>query len=106
MKVLERAVMPDGTKIQIEDWTEDYTCCNTLSMAAYPVAKNTGKYRTVRSRETFRLSLEGYKTDEDVKQCYKELESGVSKIEDFADKFRYGDKDKWYLGMDVEYKGW
>ena len=38
MKVIERAVTPDGVKIQIEDWKEKYSFINTFNIGCYPVA--------------------------------------------------------------------
>lgn len=99
MKVLERAITPDGTDIQIEDWKEDYSCFNVLSIAAYPIAKNTSKYRWVESGKTFRLDINGFNSDEEVKQAFADLVSGEKKITDFADQFRNGDKDRYYMGL-------
>ena len=45
MKVLKTGEMPNGTAIQLEDWREDYpTVWDTVSIGAYPIAKNTGKW--------------------------------------------------------------
>ena len=48
MKIIERATMPDGTEILLEDWfehnTEQYPDLYGLMIGAYPIAKNTGKY--------------------------------------------------------------
>ena len=52
MKVIERTIMTDGTKIQLEDWfehnTEQYPDLYGLMIGAYPIAKNTGKYGLIR----------------------------------------------------------
>ena len=32
--------------------------------------------------------------------------NGIKSLEDLAAHFWNGEKDMWYLGMDVEYKGW
>lgn len=40
MKVLETGAMPDGTKIQIEDWHENYKFLAPAStLGAYPISK-------------------------------------------------------------------
>ena len=45
MKVIERTTMPDGTEILLEDWsdknTEQFPDLYGLTIAAYPIAKNT-----------------------------------------------------------------
>lgn len=43
MKVLNKGVMPDGTKIQLEDWSMDFPSLHTRNdvLAAYPVAKRS-----------------------------------------------------------------
>ena len=114
MKVIEKAAMPNGTKIQLEDWSEKNTSKHPdlygLQIIAYPVAKNTGKYKWIVSGEKFALAISmnsysGY-TNDDVKADFEALKSGEKQLEDLADHFWDGQKDMWYLGMDVEYKGW
>lgn len=114
MQVIERAVMPDGTEIQLEDWSEhnseDYPNLYGLQIGAYPIAKNTGKYRWVEGGQTFRLTISmneytGY-LNKDVRTDFESLRSGEKKLEDLASHFWNGEKDMWYLGMDVEYQGW
>lgn len=114
MKVIERAVMPNGTEIQLEDWSEDntkeYPDLHGLEIGAYPIAKNTTKYRWVESGEKFRLHIpmnqyRGYSND-DVKADFEALKSGEKSLEDLADHFWNGKKDMWLLGMNDEYKGW
>ena len=62
MEIIERAVMPNGTEIQLEDWnsrnTLKYPDVYGLAIGAYPIAKNTGKGRWVESSERFRLTVE------------------------------------------------
>ncbi len=114
MKVIERAVMPNGTEIQLEYWsdknTPQYPDLYGLQISAYPTAKNTGKFRWIESGQTFRLSIPmnsytGYSND-DVKADFEVLKSGEKSLEDLATHFSNGEKDMWYLGMNVEYKGW
>ena len=54
MKVIERANIPDGTEIWLEDWsdknTEQFPDLYGLQIGAYPIAKNTGKYGWIRER--------------------------------------------------------
>lgn len=114
MNVVERAVMPNGTEIQLEDWrennTKEYPDLYGLIIGAYPIAKNTGKHRWIESGQTFRLDISmnqyrGYSND-DVKADFEALKSGEKSLEDLADHFWNGEKDMWLLGMNVEYKGW
>ncbi len=114
MKVIERAVMPNGTEIQLEDWsdknTSEYPDLYGLQISAYPIAKNTGKFRWIEGGKKFRISIPmnqytGYSND-DVKADYEALKSGKKRLEDLAAHFWNGEKDMWYLGMNVEYKGW
>ncbi len=104
MKVLLRDKMPDGTDIQIEDWTKDNNIRNTLTIGAYPIAKNTGKYKWIKAGDRFRLSIDrGFTTDEEVKKAFNDLKEGKKKLEDFSEYFWNLEKDQWYLGMTVEY---
>lgn len=114
MKIIERAVMSGGTEIQLEDWsdknTKEYPDLYGFTIAAYPIAKNTTKYRWIEGGDTFRLSIHmnqysGYSND-DVNADFKALKSGEKSLEDLADHFWNGEKDMWLLGMNVEYKGW
>ena len=114
MKIIEYATMPDGTDIYLEDWseknTERFPDLYGLTIAAYPIAKNTGKYRLVRSGETFRISISQNKytgcSNDNVQADFEALKNGTKTLEDLAAHFWNGEKDMWYLGMDVEYKGW
>lgn len=114
MKLIERTTMPDGTEILLEDWsehnTEQYPDLYGLMISAYPIAKNTGKYGLIRSGEAFRISISqnkytGY-SDDNVLDDFKALKNGRKSLEDLSEHFCNGEKDMWYLGMDVEYKGW
>ena len=114
MKVIEHATMPDGTEILLEDWsdknTEQFPDLYGLTIAAYPIAKNTGKYGWIRSGETFRISISQNKyqnySNDDVQADFEALKNGTKSLEDLAVHFWNHKKDMWCLGMDVEYKGW
>lgn len=90
MKIIERATMPNGTEIQLEDWsdknTERFPDLYGLTIGAYPIAKNTGKYRLVRSGESFRIHISQNKyTDyynDDVQADFEALKSGEKTLED------------------------
>lgn len=109
MKILEKGTMPNGTEIQLEDWSEhntaEYPDLHGMTIGAYPTAKNTGKYRWVQGGKKFRLSISKNSyadySNEQVKADYENLKSGRKKLEDLAPHFWNGQKDMWYLGMDV-----
>lgn len=114
MKILDKFVCKNGTVIQLEDWSEhnspEYPELYGLCIAAYPIARNTGKYGLIREGERFRLHIPYNKyanyQNSDVRNDYEMLKSGKKSLEDLADHFYDGDKAKWYFGMDVEYQGW
>ncbi len=101
MKIKERNIMPDGTHIQIEDWKADYPgIINTLSIATYPKAKNTGKYSWAKRGETFRLELlREFATDEQVEELYQQLIHDEVKLEDLSKHYWNGKKDMYYMGL-------
>ena len=114
MKVIDCTTMSDGTEVLLEDWsdknTEQFPDLYGLTIGAYPIAKNTGKYGWIRSGETFRISISQNKyqnySNDDVRLDFEALKNGIKTLEDLAVHFWNGEKDMWYLGMDVEYKGW
>lgn len=114
MKVVEKAVMPNGTEIQLEDWRDhnakEYPDLYGLIIGAYPIAKNTVKHKWIESGDIFRLSIcmnqyTGY-SNNDVKADFETLKSGEKSLEDLKNYFWNGEKDMWLLGMNVEYKDW
>lgn len=109
MKILERAIMPNGTEIQLEDWSEhntaEYPNVYGFTIGAYPIAKNTSKNRLIQSRNKFRLTISSNPymeyTNDDVKNDFEALKTGSKTLEDLSEHFWYGKKDMYYLGMDV-----
>ena len=107
MKVLEKATTPNGIEIQLEDWsdknTEEYSDLYGLVIGAYPIAKNTSKYKLVVSGEKFRLHIATNKysnySNDDVKLDFEALKSGEKTLEDLSEHFWNGEKDKYFLGM-------
>lgn len=77
MKVLKRATMPDGTKIQIEDWSDDYSFHGFADLiAAYPVARNSIKKRTFRANCQFENASKAT-------EAFIALTSGEKQLDDF-----------------------
>lgn len=114
MKVIERTTMPNGTIILLEDWsdknTKEFPDLYGLTIGAYPIAERTGKYRLIEGGKSFRISISqnkytGY-SNNNVRADFEALKNGTKSLEDLAAHFWNGEKDMWYLGMDVEYKGW
>lgn len=102
-KILEKAEMPDGTKIQIEDWKSVYPdVFETMSIAAYPKAKHD-KGTWIRRGETFRLDLaKGFKNDLVVMELFMDLIHGKKKLEDLDKHYWNGDKDRYVMGLTDE----
>lgn len=107
MQVIERAVTPNGVKIQLEDWrehnTEEHTDLYGLTIAAYPKAKRSSYYGFVRYNEPFRLAItmnkyRGY-TNEMVLDDFESLKSGDKTLEDLSDHYYKAQKDKYYMGL-------
>ena len=103
MKIIRKDAMPNGVKIQLEDWRKDHSDRFGLQIGAYPIAKNSGKYGFTLSGDRFRLTIAANKyddyTDADVTADYESLVNGQKTLEDLSDHFWNGEKDKWYLGM-------
>lgn len=106
MKIIRKDVMPNGTNIQLEDWsvdnTEEHPDLHGLTIGAYPTAINATSY-WIRSGETFRLSIAmnnyAHYSNDDVAADYEALIKGQKSLEDLANHFWNGDLDKWILGM-------
>ena len=77
MKVLERATMPDGTKIQIEDWSDDYSFHNFADLvAAYPIARNSIRKRKFRATCQFENASQA-------SEAFYAIKSGEKTLDDF-----------------------
>lgn len=105
MKVLERSVMPNGIKIQLEDWKEVYpNSTKTISIGAYPIAKNESYF--VKRNENFRLTLSrNFSSDDEVRIIFESLIGGFLTLEELSDHYRDGDKDRYYMGLITNRKG-
>lgn len=95
MKILEKSIMPNGTEIQLEDWS------GKLSIGAYPIAKNG--YGFVKHGEKFCLTISenqyiGY-TNDDVRADFEKLKSDEKQLEDMTHLFWNGKKDAIMLGI-------
>lgn len=92
MKVLQKSIMKDGTKIQREYWEEFLSsplCVNLIT--AYPKAKESGESPVLvypKRGETFRLEIE-FKTTEEAERVFCLLESGEKLLRDCANNFSH-----------------
>lgn len=99
MEIIKKAVMPDGTHIQLEDWRADYPSVNeNYTIGAYPICQNTVGY-WIRGGETFRLTISRFNTNDDVKQIFENLTSGKITLADLRNYFWYTYKDEYRLGL-------
>ena len=92
MKIIKKGVMPDGTSIQIEDWSEVYpgTYVKAETLAAYPVAtkthwRDTGSCNIAypRERERFRASF-NLGSEDAANAAFVALLTGEAQLKDFA----------------------
>ena len=102
MKIIEKAEMKEGTKIQIKDWSGDYTCYSPSdTLAAYPISKNSvpGPF-SPKIGETFRSQF----NFDNAKQCKEAFDCLVSEkksLYDYKDKMRIclnynATREEWY----------
>lgn len=87
MKVLKKATTPKGTGIQIEDWREDYSFVKTLSIGAYPIAKES-RGNWIKKNETFRLSITDFNNDNEVYSIFNKLINGNITLKELSKNFR------------------
>lgn len=96
MQILERATMPNGTQIQLEDLG------GQLMIGAYPIAQRTISY-WIRGGEMFRLtiaeSLYSDYTNEMVRADYEALKNGEKSLKDLKAHFWNGNRDAYALGI-------
>lgn len=93
MKVTDVSSMKDGTKIQIEDWHDDFNFFEENStLAAYPISKvnQKGQFAPKMNR-TFRLSF-NFSTEEETQQAFIDLKIGAKQLIDFKDQLNNPEK--------------
>ena len=79
MKIIQKATTPDGTDIQIEDWSENYSCfAYADTIAAYPIAKYTDTYSQFSPQAGRRFRAEfRFESYEVAKPIFENLVSGA-----------------------------
>ena len=102
MKVILTGKMPDETKIQIEDWTENYPeIFTTYGIAAYPKAKASSKWGWVERGRTFRLDMnKDWNNQEEVLNTFGKLQRGEISLEELDNHYWNGDRDRYYMGFE------
>ena len=83
MNIVIRGIMPDGTSIQIEDWTCEFP--NHYVTAAYPISKVTlpGAFSPSEGQR-FRYGI-NFESLYDASECAGSLMSGKKKLADYGD---------------------
>lgn len=114
MQTIDRAVMADGTKIQLEDWhsenSEEYPDLYGYTISAYPIAKNTSRFGWIIKGEKFRLAIARNEyanyTDDMVLADYEALKNGAKSFADLREYFWNREKDMFYLGLTDKEPEW
>ena len=85
MKILNKTVLSDGTKIQIEDWSEDYSFKKYgATLATYPKSKiNVDGQFSPKWNRTFRCAFE-FESHDDAVAAYNELIAGNKVLSDYV----------------------
>lgn len=94
MQVIRKGITPNGTHMQIEDWSEDYTCYNkNATIEFYPMAKeNIYKEEHPdwtpypKRGERFRASL-NFDTETEALEAFVLLENGCREFTDYMDNY-------------------
>lgn len=106
-KIIDSAVLSDGTKIQLEDWhsenTKAYPDLHGYTICAYPIAKNTNKWGLIKTGKKFILTIARNEyanyTDDMVLADYEALKNGTKTLADLREHFWNREKDEFYLGL-------
>ncbi len=82
MKWEQETLMKDGTKIRIEDWSEDYHFLNQFDrVVAYPICKKTiSPY--IKEDERFRLEL-SFSNQKESENAFESLITGKKRFSDY-----------------------
>lgn len=86
MKIVKTGTLKDGTNIQIEDWSENYSFHKPADvLASYPISKmsHTGTYAP-KAGERYRFSFK-FKSAEEAVVAFNELTEGRRVLSDFKD---------------------
>ena len=98
MQILAKGIMPDKTKIQTEDWSQEFPSIHSKNdvVAAYPIAKRPAttlafegvfgvrKYEYPQQYRTFRCALQ-FPCAADAETAYNKLLNGEANLLDYSD---------------------
>lgn len=107
MQVIDKAITPDGTEIQLEDWhtknTKAYPDLHGYTIGAYPIAKNTSRSGWIRKGEKVRLGIARNEyakyTDDMVLADYEALKDGTKTLTDLREHFWNGERECYVLDL-------
>lgn len=87
-EIIKKATMPDGTDIQIEDWSTIYSCyTKNGTLAAYPISKwNCVGDFAPKIGKKFRAEFE-FHNEKECKKAFDNLISGNASLLDYIDKY-------------------
>lgn len=84
MIIIRTAFLQDGTKIQQENWNNDYYFeAPNSTVAVYPMPKNIDKNESLISGKKFRLEF-NFDTTTQANNCFDSLINGDKTLKDFA----------------------
>lgn len=86
MKILQKGTMPNGTKIQIEDWSKDYNFkFYSSTLASYPISKTNHKGSFApKEGKLYRFAFD-FKTEEEAKNAFNSLIKGNKSLLDYKE---------------------
>jgi len=89
MKAIKRGTLPDGSTVQVEDWSSDYPelCTYADTVAAYPKSTKTheGQYAPKLGLK-LRVSFH-FESKSEADEAFEKLVSGEAVLQDFAKRF-------------------
>lgn len=84
MIIIRTAFLQDGTKIQQENWSNDYYFeAPNSTIAVYPMSKTIDKNKHLTSIQKFRLEF-NFDTTIQANNCFDSLINGSKSLKDFA----------------------
>lgn len=96
LKIIDKTILPDGTEVQLEDWSADNATGYHIgcSIGAFPIAQNTIRGYCTKNKP-FRVTVYNHKgyTDDMLKIDYEALKNGTKTLTDLREHF-------WNRGMD------
>jgi hypothetical protein len=98
MRITTKGIMPDKTKIQMEDWSQDIPSIHTINdvVAVYPIAKQPAtvlefegvngfrRFEYPQQYRRFRLALQ-FPCETDAKTAYDRLLNGNAELLDYVE---------------------